>query len=82
MWFIWRGRVKYGICGEVGQTAVQSRGGDVGVRQSIHRSEVLCRDVAAERTEGGAWAAAARARGAVTIGVDLAVQLIECVLAI
>jgi hypothetical protein len=72
-WLVGCLRLQHTVRAEAGQTAVKSGGGDIGVRQSVHRSKILCRNVAAERTEGGARTAAAGARSAVSIGVDLAV---------
>jgi hypothetical protein len=76
----WRAAVERG-CVQVCQTVVQGRGRDIGVGQSVHRGKVLSRHIATERTAWGAGATA-RARCAIPVGVEFAVQLIEGVLAV
>lgn len=66
---------------EVRETSVQSRRRDVGIRQGVHGSQILCRNVATKRAERSPRTTA-RARCAVAIGIHLAVQLVHLVLAV
>lgn len=76
-----RGELVGAVDIQVRKTSVQGRRRYVGVRQGVHGSQILCRNVATERAERSPRATA-RARCAVAIGIHLAIQLVHLVLAV
>lgn len=80
-WIARSGWLAYARGGKAREPTVQCGRRDVGIGQGIHRGEILCRDVAAERTKRRPCSTVGTGC-AVAIGINLAVQLIEMVLAV